>query len=206
MSSSFALLTIENRDAALFEQRQRLYCFEAYFSSCFLSTVPFCATFATFYFTVSYWMIAMNPSFSLFLGTLGVFAVAALIGFAQGFLIGTFSPTSDLVVLITNIIAQADFLVITNSFMPAQWLQYISITKYTLSSTAYIQFDHDDYVLAVDAQYTFPLGSTITGDDFLRLIIQPTGSFAFNFGMLFVLLAFYLTLAYICGKYIHSRG
>ena len=182
------------RKVILKERASGSYHLSAYFLAKTTSDAPVRLLLPFIYMAVSYWMIGLDKSMSVFIGTIGCTLLSVLAGEAIGLLVG--AAIYDLQKAITTMTVFTLALMLLGGFfvenIPAfiEWAKYMSPFKYSFDSALLLVFNRD--VPCDGSGELQELCNNGATEGFakakdVRDFIGLQGSMGFNVGLLLVL-------------------
>jgi hypothetical protein len=169
------------------------------------SESPTRLTLPLLYMTISFWMAAISPRFSLFVYTTLISLLSVLAGESYGLLVGASIQSMDRAMPTVTVLALSMMLLggfyVDNVPGFIAWAKYFSPFKYAFDASREIVFDRpipcdgsgELQDLCSDGRESVP-------PDELKAFLEIDGSLAFNVGMLLVLGFVPRYLAYLALK------
>ena len=185
------------------ERASGSYQLSAYFLSKTLSEMPTRLMLPTMFWTVAYWMAAVNPRVDVFLGTLGCSLLAALAGESFGLLCGALvmdfekAMTIMIIISLTQMAAGGFYVKNIPSFLV--WIKYISPFKPGYEAAQVLVFDRNvpcDAGSDILAQYCTEGVQYATPDQVLNHLAAE-GTIGGNIGILCILVIVPRYLAFL---------
>jgi ABC-type multidrug transport system ATPase subunit len=205
-----AVFTFPIERTIIFKERASgSYHLSAYFLSKTLSEMPTRLVLPTMFWTIAYWMSNVNPSFSVFLGTLGCLLLAVLAGESYGLLCGAlvmdFEKAMTIMVVVSLTAMAAGGYYIKNIPTFIGWIKYISPFKPGYEAAQTLVFDRSVPCdgSSVLAEYCVDGAKTVSSDNILKFLASE-GSIGFNIGILVALMIVPRYLAFLALK--NKRG